>query len=76
MKELIAYIVGFLVDKPDAVQVTEAERDQICVIELAVAKEDVGKVIGKQGRMVRAIRAVLSAASARLKKRVILEIRE
>ncbi|MDR2572837.1 MAG: KH domain-containing protein [Desulfovibrio sp.] len=76
MKELTAYIIKALVDNPDAVCVTETERDQALVIELTVDKEDVGKVIGKQGRTIRAVRSVLSAASTRLKKRVLLEIQE
>ncbi|MDR2055412.1 MAG: KH domain-containing protein [Desulfovibrio sp.] len=76
MKDLVAYIARSLVDNPDAVRVNEVEREQACVIELSVAGEDVGKVIGKQGRTIRAIRAVLGAASIRLKKRVLLEIQE
>jgi predicted RNA-binding protein YlqC (UPF0109 family) len=76
MRELVAYIARALVDNPDAVQVNETEREQAYVIALSVAREDVGKVIGKQGRTIRAIRAVLGAASIRLKKRVLLEIQE
>ncbi|MDR1660541.1 MAG: KH domain-containing protein [Desulfovibrio sp.] len=76
MRELVAYIARSLVDNPDAVRVNEVEREQACFIELSVAREDMGKVIGKQGRTVRAIRAVLGAASTRLKKRVFLEIQE
>ena len=76
MKNLTAYIIKALVDNPDAVCVTETERDQTLVIELTVDKEDVGKVIGKQGRTIRAVRSVLSAASTRLKKRVLREIQE
>jgi predicted RNA-binding protein YlqC (UPF0109 family) len=76
MRDLVAYIARTLVDNPDAVLVNEVEREQACVIELSVAREDMGKVIGKQGRTVRAIRAVLGAASTRLKKRVLLEIQE
>ncbi|MDR3358309.1 MAG: KH domain-containing protein [Desulfovibrio sp.] len=76
MRELVAYIAGSLVDNPDAVQVNEVEKDQTRVLELSVDRKDVGKVIGKQGRTIRAIRAVLGAASVRLKKRVSLEIQE
>ncbi|MDR2744012.1 MAG: KH domain-containing protein [Desulfovibrio sp.] len=76
MRELVAYIAGHLVDNPGAVRVNETEREQACVIELSVAREDLGKVIGKQGRTIRAVRAVLGAASIRLKKRVLLEIQE
>jgi predicted RNA-binding protein YlqC (UPF0109 family) len=76
MKDLIAYIAKALVDKPEEVVVTEIEGQQIYVIELKVAKEDIGKIIGKQGRTARAIRTILGAASAKTKKRSILEIIE
>jgi predicted RNA-binding protein YlqC (UPF0109 family) len=76
MKELIEYIAKALVDDPDQVSVSEVSGDQTCVLELKVAKEDLGKVIGKQGRSARAMRTILSAASAKLKKRTVLEIIE
>ena len=76
MKELIEYIAKLLVDHPEEVSVTELEGEQTSVIELKVAKEDIGKVIGKQGRTARAMRTILSAASAKMKKRSILEILE
>jgi hypothetical protein len=76
MKDLIAYIAKALVDKPEEVVVTEIEGHQTYVIELKVAKEDIGKVIGKQGHTARAIRTILGAASAKLKKRSVLEILE
>ena len=76
MKELIEYIAKALVDKPEEVQVTELEGQQSSVIELRVAKEDLGKVIGKQGRTARSIRTILGAASAKMKKRAVLEILE
>lgn len=76
MKDLISYIAQALVDHPDEVSVTEVEGNQTSVIELKVAKEDLGKVIGKQGRTARAMRTILSAASAKLKKRTVLEIIE
>ena len=76
MKELVAYITSALVDQPDAVQVEEIEEDGTVVIELRVAKEDLGKVIGKQGRTARAIRALLSAAAGKENKRARLEILE
>ena len=76
MKELIAYIAKALVDNPDAVEVTEVEGAQTSVIELRVAKEDLGKVIGKQGRTARAMMTILSAASTKLRKRSVLEIIE
>ena len=76
MKELITYIAKALVDNPDEVKVTEIEGDQTSVLELKVAKEDLGKVIGKQGRTARAMRTLLSAASAKVRKRTVLEIVE
>ncbi len=76
MKELIKYISQSLVDNPDKVEVTEVIGEQTSVIELRVAKEDLGKVIGKQGRTAKAIRTILSAASAKLHKRSVLEIIE
>lgn len=76
MRELIAYVVRFLVDHPDAVEVREIEGEQTRVLELRVAKEDMGKVIGKQGRTARALRTILAAASAKLHKRTVLEILE
>ncbi len=76
MKELIEYIAKALVDSPDDVQVSEVVGDQTSVLELKVAKDDLGKVIGKQGRSARAMRTILSAASTKLKKRTVLEIIE
>lgn len=76
MKELIEYIAKALVDHPDQVKVLEVEGDKTSVIELAVAKEDLGKVIGKQGRTARAMRTILTAASTKLRKRAVLEIIE
>ena len=76
MKELIKYIAQALVDNPDEVSVVEVEGNQTSVLELKVAKEDLGKVIGKQGRTARAMRTILSAASAKIKKRTVLEIIE
>jgi len=76
LKDLIAYIAKALVDKPEEVVVTEIEGQQTYVIELKVAKEDIGKIIGKQGRTVQAIRTILGAASAKMKKRSSLEIIE
>ena len=76
MKELVQYIAQALVDFPDQVSVNEVEGNQTSVLELKVAKEDLGKIIGKQGRTARALRTILSAASAKLKKRTVLEILE
>ncbi len=76
MKELIEHIAKALVDNPDQVEITEIEGEQITVLELKVAKEDLGKVIGKQGRTARAMRTILSAASTKIRKRTVLEILE
>jgi len=76
MKDLIKYIAQSLVDNPDLVEVSEVLGEQTSVIELKVAKEDLGKVIGKQGRTAKAMRTILSAASTKLRKRAVLEIIE
>ncbi len=76
MKDLIANIAKALVDKPEEVVVTEIEGEQTSVIELKVAKEDIGKIIGKRGRTAQAMRTILSAASAKKRKRSSLEILE
>lgn len=76
MKELVATMARALVDKPEEVEVTEVVGEQTTVIELKVAKEDLGKVIGKQGRTARAIRTILGAASTKIRKRTVLEIIE
>lgn len=76
MKELVIYIAQSLVDRPDQVNVAEVEGNQTTVLELTVAKEDLGKVIGKQGRTAQAIRTILSAVSSKVKKRTVLEIIE
>ena len=76
MRSLIETIAKALVDKPDQVEVTEVEGEQTTVIERRVAKEDIGKVIGKQGRTARSLRTILSAASTKLRKRSVLEILE
>ncbi len=74
MAELLAYLAQRLVDNPDAVRVEEEERDDAVVLRLHVAKEDVGKVIGRQGRIARALRAIVRAGGARQRRRLILEI--
>jgi predicted RNA-binding protein YlqC (UPF0109 family) len=76
MKELVLHMARALVDNPDQVEVSELEGEQTSVIELRVAKEDLGKVIGKQGRTARAMRTILSAASTKIRKRSVLEILE
>ncbi|MGE5790394.1 MAG: KH domain-containing protein [Syntrophaceae bacterium] len=76
MKDLIKYVAQALVDNPDKVEVSEVQGEQTSVIELRVAKEDLGKVIGKQGKTAKAMRTILSAASAKVHKRTVLEIIE
>jgi predicted RNA-binding protein YlqC (UPF0109 family) len=76
LKELVEYLARALVDLPDQVEVTEIAGEQTTVLELKVAKEDLGKVIGKQGRTARAVRTILNAASTKLRKRSVLEILE
>ena len=74
MKDLILKIVRAMVDYPDRVSVSEVNGDQMTVFELNVAREDLGKVIGKQGQNAKAIRTILNAASARERRRSVLEI--
>jgi len=76
MNELIKNIVYALVDNPEKVEVDVVQGTQSSVVELKVAKEDLGKVIGKQGRTAQAMRTILIAASAKVKKRMVLEILE
>jgi predicted RNA-binding protein YlqC (UPF0109 family) len=76
MKDLIKFMAQALVDHPEQVEVSEVAGEQTSVIELRVAKEDLGKVIGKQGRTAKAMRTILSAASAKLRKRTVMEIIE
>ena len=76
MQELITYIAKSLVDNPDDVQVTVTEEDDTILVDLAVAKDDLGKVIGKQGRTARAMRSLLSAAAGKEDKKSQLNILE
>ena len=76
MKDLITEIVQALVDQPDQVSVTEVEGDQTVVLELSVAKSDMGKVLGKQGRNALALRTILNAAAGKTRKRYVLVIVE
>lgn len=73
-KELVEYLVKSLVDKPDGVEIRQIEGEKSTILELNVPKEDIGKVIGKHGRIAKAIRTVLNAAAAKSGKRVVLEI--
>jgi predicted RNA-binding protein YlqC (UPF0109 family) len=74
VEELVAYLAKGLVDKPDEVRVVRAERDGNVVLELHVAPDDVGKVIGRQGRIARALRTIVRASGARSNERALLEI--
>lgn len=74
MKDLVAYIAKALVDEVDRIEITEITGNQTNIIELKVAKEDIGKVIGRQGRTADAIRTILNCAAAKLSKRYILQI--
>jgi len=76
MKELIEYIAKSLVDKPEEVSVRETEGERTTILELRVAQEDLGKVIGKEGRTARSMRVILNAAGTKLGKRCVLEILE
>ena len=76
MAELLAYLARQLVDEPDAVSVAETEKEGAIVLELRVAKDDIGKVIGRQGRIARALRAIVRASGSHSHRRVLLEIVE
>ena len=76
LKGLIEEMAKALVDKPEEVEVTEIEGEQTTVVELKVAKDDLGKIIGKQGRTARSLRTIVGAASTKIRKRVVLEIIE
>ncbi len=74
MKQLLEHIARALVDEPDQVEVQQVDSERLIVLELRVAQEDMGKVIGKQGRIAKAIRTVVNAAAIRENKRVVVEI--
>ena len=74
MKELVDYLARQLVNNPDAVEVKETQGDTASVLELKVAKEDLGRIIGKQGRTAKSIRTILNAAASRVNRKVVLEI--
>jgi predicted RNA-binding protein YlqC (UPF0109 family) len=76
MKELVQYLAKSLVNNPDAVEVTESEVEDAAVVELKVAKDDLGRIIGKQGRTARSIRTILNAAASKTNRKVVLEILE
>ena len=76
LKDLVEFMAKSLVDNPDDVEVSEIQGEQTTVLELKVSKEDLGKVIGKQGRTARSMRTILNAASTKLHKRSVLDIKE
>ena len=76
MKDLVDYLAKSLVDNPDAVDVKEIQGEAASVLELRVAKEDLGRIIGKQGRTAKSIRIILNAAATRVNRKVVLEIVE
>ena len=76
MQELVEYIAKSLVDRPEEVRVSLEEKEDVTVLHLSVSKEDLGKIIGRQGRTARALRTLVNAASAKQERRCILEIEE
>ena len=76
MRDLVQYLAKSLVSKPDAVEDKETEGDTASIVELKVAKEDLGRIIGKQGRTAKSIRTILNAAASRTNRKVVLEIVE
>ena len=76
MREMVEYIVKQIVDSPEEVTVQKIKAEKVILLEISVAKEDMGKVIGKGGRVANAIRVLVGAAAAKLKKRVMVEILE
>jgi len=76
MKELVQYLARSLVNNPEAVEVKETQDDTVSVLELRVAKEDLGRIIGKQGRTAKSIRTILNAAASKANRKVVLEIVE
>ena len=76
MRELVEYIIKQIVDKPEDVNVQEIKSEKVILLEISVAKEDMGKVIGKGGRVANALRTIVGAAAAKIRKRVMVEILE
>ena len=76
MKELVQYLAQHLVNNPDAVEVKETLGETASILELKVAREDLGRIIGKQGRTAKSIRTILNAAASRINRKVVLEILE
>lgn len=76
MKELVEFLARALVNQPDAVEVKETQSETASILELSVAKEDLGRIIGKQGRTAKSLRTILNAAAAKANRKVVLEIIE
>jgi uncharacterized protein len=76
MKELVEYLAKSLVSHPDLVEVKESEQDSAVILEVKVAKEDLGRIIGKQGRTAKSIRTLATAAASRMNRKIVLEILE
>ena len=76
MREMVEYIIKQIVDSPEQVKVHETKGEKIILLEISVAKNDIGKVIGKEGRIANALRILVGATAAKFKKRVIVEILE
>ena len=76
MRELVEYIIKQIVDSPDEVEVQEIKAEKVILLEISVAKDDMGKVIGRGGRVANALRTIVGAVAAKLKKRVMVEILE
>ncbi len=76
MKDLVSYLAKYLVSNPEAVEVIETQGETASILELRVAKEDLGRIIGKQGRTAKSIRTILNAAASRSNRKVVLEIIE
>ncbi len=76
MKDLVSYLAKYLVNNPEAVEVRETQGETASILELRVAKEDLGRIIGKQGRTAKSIRTILNAAASRSNRKVVLEIIE
>jgi hypothetical protein len=74
MKELVEYLVKALVDKPEEVKISQIDEESVTILEIRVASDDAGKVIGKEGRIANAIRTIVKAAGAKNKKRITVEI--
>jgi hypothetical protein len=73
-KQLLTYLVKSLVNNPDEISINETEQEKVIVLELKVAQEDIGRVIGKEGRVIKSIRILMNSASAKMNKKIIVEV--